>query len=381
MIKNRLAVSIFFGMNGFLFANYISRLPQIQEMLGIDKATIGMILFSTALGALIAMPFTGWLIVGNGSKRITIISGFLLCLFVSLIGIMPHTWAMAILFFLIGLAMGMLDVSMNAQAVVVEQLYQRPIMTTFHAIFSAGMMVGAGAGALFTRWGSSLWFHLSSVSILALLTVLWAIYHLVQDKSEDVEQEESVFQLPKGSLIVIGLIAFCCMLGEGAMADWSTNYMLEVVETQDSIAPLGLAVFSFSMMIARFIGDKARTIVGDRKLLIICGLIALLGLGAILSLPHLWVALPGFGLIGLGLSVIVPIAYSIAGNTPDVKPGVGIGMVTTIGYAGFLLGPPVIGFLAEWQGLRIALTFIFLLFGLMVVLGYNYRPFAKSVRV
>jgi predicted MFS family arabinose efflux permease len=277
------------------------------------------------------------------------------------------------LFFFMGLSTGTMDVAMNAQAVVVEQAARKPIMSFFHAIFSAGMMAGAGAGALFTHFEVGLRLHLFTVSVASVLLVIWAIGHLVADAPHTDAKAESPFRVPDASLVGIGLIAFCSMLGEGAMADWSTNYMLNVAKAEPGFAPVGLAVFSMAMMVARFGGDTVRARLGDRSLLISCSLIALSGLGLILVFPHPWMVLVGLLFVGLGLSVIVPIAYSTAGNVPGMSPGVGIGMVTTIGYTGFLFGPPIIGFLADWQGLRVALLFTLGLFVLMTALSVRFR--------
>jgi len=373
MRNNRLAVNIFFGVNGFLFANYISRIPWIQESYGLDNGGIGLLLLAAAVGALLAMPFTGWLIVGNGSRRITVISGLLFCAIVPFIGLMPSAWTLGALFLVMGLATGTMDVAMNAQAILVEEKHLRPIMSFFHALFSAGMMLGAGAGALFTRFEASLALHLGIVSFFGLLLVAWAAAHLVPDTRRPGSEEQGFFRLPEASLVGIGFIAFCSMLGEGAMADWSTNYMLRIAEAKPAFAPMGLAAFSLAMMIARFLGDSMRARLGDRRLLIRSSLVATGGLSLVLLLPYPTVALIGFLLVGLGLSVIIPIAYSTAGKAPGLPPGAGIGMVATIGYSGFLFGPPVIGFLADWQNLRVALVFALLLFVGMTVLSVRMR--------
>lgn len=373
MIKNRIAVNILFGVNGFLFANYTARLPDIQSVYGMDNGDIGVSLLIMAIGALIAMPFTGWLIVKNSSRRIASLAGLAFCSMIPLIGAMPNDLFLNLLFLLMGLSTGIMDVSMNAQAIAVEKIYRRPITSSFHAVFSAGMMVGAGSGALFIYLNTDLLPHLVVVSILALTLVMWAVTHLVDDRNVGQQTSHSPFSLPKASLVGVGLIAFCCMLGEGAMANWSTIYMIDIANANASFAPLGLVAFSSAMMLARIFGDQVRNQLGDRKLLIGNSILAGVGLAILLLFPHPMVVLIGFFLVGLGLSVIVPIAYSTAGNMPDLPASVGIGMVTTIGYSGLLLGPPVIGFLAEWQNIQIALSFTLLLFVLMIGLSFRFR--------
>lgn len=373
MKKSRWAVNIFFAIGGFLFANYTSRLPDIQSRYHLNDGEIGVSLLILAIGALISMPFTGYMIVRNSSRKMTIASAIIYICLIPLIGFLTQAWLLNITLFIIGLTVGMLDVSMNAQAIVVEKNFKRAIMSSFHALYSAGMMIGAGSGALFIYLKANLFLHIIIVSAFSLFLVLIFSRFLVEDEHQ-IKGSQTRIQLPKASLVGVGLIAFCCMLGEGAMANWSTNYMLNVTKAQASFAPAGLFAFSGAMMLARFFGDRFRTMFGDRLLLIINSILAGIGLLFVLAWPIPLVAIFGFFLVGLGLSVIVPIVYSTAGNTPGIAPGVGIGMVTTIGYSGLLLGPPVIGFLAEWQGLQVALLFTLVLFLIMTLLSYKMKP-------
>ncbi len=272
-----------------------------------------------------------------------------------------------------GITAGMLDVSMNAQAVMVEQQYRKPIMTSFHALFSIGMVAGAGCGALFVKLQSTLFVHLSIVIAVSLLGAAWSRYHLIHDKPQKKVSEGPAFRLPNAAMVSIGVIAFCCMLGEGAMADWSTNFMENIAGASKALAPIGLSSFALAMTIGRFFGDSMRAKLGDTRLMIYLGIISTLGLTMTLVFVHPYLAIVGLFVTGLGLSSIVPIAYSIAGNTKNLSPGVGLAMVTTVGYSGFLFGPPIIGFIADWQSLRLALWFVAILFIIMTVLGARYK--------
>jgi MFS family permease len=163
------------------------------------------------------------------------------------------------------------------------------------------------------------------------------------------------------------------MLGEGAMADWSTIYMENIAHASKALAPIGLSAFALAMTIGRFFGDSARAKLGDRKLLIVCGLISTMGIIFTILFIHPYVVIVGLFITGVGLSSVVPIAYSIAGNTKDLPPGVGLAMVTTVGYSGFLFGPPLIGLIADWQSLRIALGLVAFLFIVMTLLSARYK--------
>ncbi len=369
---SRIAVKIIFFLNGFVHANYYSRLPRIQEQYQIDNGIIGLVLLSSAVGALLAMPFTGWLIIGQGSRRITIIGCLLYCLLIPFIPWMAVTVGLMALFFILGVAAGMLDVAMNSQAVMVEKEMRKPIMTSFHALFSVGMMLGAMCGSFFTELNVGLPLHFLLICVLSLITLAVARYYLIHDKPESAP-EGPAFRLPNAAMISIGVIAFCCMLGEGAMADWSTNYMENVALADKALAPLGLSAFAMAMTLGRVFGDSGRVRFGDRYLMIGCGLIATFGLLIVIIFVHPLAVIAGLFIVGIGLSAIVPIAYSVAGHSRDLPPGVGLAMVTTVGYSGFLFGPPIIGLIASWRDLRVALGFVAILFVLMTWLSFRRR--------
>jgi MFS family permease len=367
---NRIAVKIAFFLNGFILANWQSRLPRIQERYNADEGLTSIVLFTMAVGAVLAMPFTGWFIIKHGSRRITLFSLIAYCALVPFIPVLPSFATLVILYFVMGFFTGMLDVAMNSQAVMVEQQYQKPIMTSFHALFSIGMSLGAAAGALFTHFDLDLLRHLSIVVAASLVAAFWVSRNLINDKPhQNMQNEGPLFRIPNKVLFSIGIIAFCCMMGEGAMADWTVIYMEKVARAAPTLAPAGLAAFAAAMTIGRLVGDKARASLGDIKLIMLGGIIATIGLSVSLLIPDPHVSIAGFFLVGLGLSTIVPITYSIAGNTKDLPPGVGLAMVTTVGYTGFLFGPPIIGFIADGYSLRIGLSVVVILFVIMTWLG------------
>jgi len=374
VLANRIAVKIAFFINGFIHANWVSRLPRIQELYQADDGTISLVLLASSVGAVGAMPFTGWAIIKNGSRRITFIALLAYCLCVPLIPSLPSVVGLMILFLLMGVSTGILDVAMNAQAILVEQKYQKPIMTSFHALFSIGMTLGAWCGALFANFEFDLTAHFSTIVAISLLIAFAAAKNLIHDRPDpSLNHEGPLFQLPNAALISIGIIAFCCMLGEGAMSDWTVNYMENITHSSETLAPIGLSAFAGAMTLGRIFGDRVRVTMSDKKMIVAGGLLSTIGMGIAILITHPVVAIAGFFLVGLGLSTIVPIAYSIAGNTKNLPSGVGLAMVTTVGYSGFLFGPPIIGFIAKWQDLRIALCVVGILFLVMTVLGIRYQ--------
>lgn len=375
MLRNRIAVKIAFFLNGFIYANWVSRLPRIQEQYQADNGTIGIVLLAMSLGAVAAMPFTGWMIIKNGSRTISLASLLIYCAFVPFIPFMPGIISLILLYVIIGVATGMLDVAMNAQAVMVEQQYKKPIMTSFHAFFSIGMALGAWCGAFFSDLGIDLTHHLIVVTGVSLLAVFWVSRNLIQDKPEiAVVLAGPLFRIPNKALLSVGIIAFCCMMGEGAISDWSVNYMENIALSSVALAPIALSAFATAMTLGRLFGDHFRGLWGDTKLIVLGGLVSTVGISIVLLFPVPFTSITGFFLVGLGLSTIVPITYSIAGNTKELPPGVGLAMVTTVGYSGFLFGPPIIGFIADLSNLRAGLLVVAVLFVIMTILGFARRP-------
>ena len=370
---SRLAVNIIFFLNGFVHANLFSRLPRIQDQFQVSNGKIGFVLLASSIGAFIAMPFTGWFIIRYGSRRITLFAVFFYCILVPFVPLMTSLWLLMFVFFLMGISAGMLDIAMNSQAVMVEQQMNKPIMTSFHALFSIGMMLGAASGSFFSGLDTPLATHFAIITTASLIISFFARYYLIHDKPAIKTKNAPAFRLPNRAMVGIGIIAFCCMLGEGAMADWSTNYMENVAQSGKAMAPMGLAFFALAMTIGRVFGDSARLRFGDRNVMVACGTIATLGLMITLFLVSPYLVITGFFIVGLGLSTIVPIAYSLAGNTKDLPPGVGLAMVTTVGYSGFLFGPPIIGFIADAFTLRMALFLVLILFMLLTFLGSRYK--------
>ena len=370
MRANRIAVCTFFFINGFLYGNWTSRLPSIQSFYDISNSVLGGLLFTMAIGAVIAMPFSGFLTTRYGSKTITQVGGILSCIVIPYLVFTPNLFVVSISFFALGLCVGATDVAMNGQAVFVERAYKKPIMSSFHAVFSIGMALGAGAGALFAKFEITLLSHLTLIAVLGGVSCIMAAFYLIDDTPDIDESDEgkSGFVLPTKAILPLGIVAFCCMAGEGAMADWSAIFMNKVVGQNEFFSAIAFGVFASAMTIGRIFGDYFTTKFGKYKLLIYNSFFSILGLGITLLFATTWTTLVGLFLVGLGLSTIVPIVYSSAGNMKNVEPSVGIAMATTIGYAGFFIGPPTIGFLSDAFDLRIGLGFVLMLFVAMLFL-------------
>jgi len=270
---------------------------------------------------------------------------------------------------------------MNGQAVFVERAYGKSIMSSFHAVFSIGMALGAGAGALFAKFEIALLDHLTLMAVSGGIACIVAAFYLIDDTpNHDGKKEEgSGFVLPTKAILPLGIVAFCCMSGEGAMADWSAIFMHKVVGKSEYFSAIGYGVFALAMTIGRVFGDYFTEKIGKYKLLIYNSLCAVLGLSIVLIFATTWMTLLGLFLVGIGLATIVPIVYSSAGNMKGVEPSIGIAMATTIGYAGFFVGPPTIGFLSDAFGLRLGLGFILVLFAAMLFLVLKINSEGRKV--
>lgn len=368
MRANRIAVSIFFLVNGLLYGNWTARLPAIQKYYDISNSVLGGLLFTMAVGAVISMPFAGWLTTRFGSKAVTQVGGILSCVIIPYLVFTPNLTVVSTAFFSLGLCVGATDVAMNGQAVFVERAYGKSIMSSFHAVFSIGMAIGAGSGAVFAKFDIALLHHLTIIGVAGGIVSLVAAFYLIDDTPEEKAKEGGGFALPTKAILPFGIVAFCCMAGEGAMADWSAIFLNKVVGKSEYFSAIGYGVFAMAMTIGRVFGDYFTEKLGKYKLLIYNSFFSVVGLATILLFATTWSTLIGLFLVGLGLATIVPIVYSSAGNMKGIDPSVGIAMATTIGYAGFFVGPPTIGFLSDEFGLRIGLGFILLLFVAMLLL-------------
>jgi fucose permease len=375
----RVAVSIFFFIAGFMHANWVSRIPEIQVFWQVSNSTLGTILLCSAGGAVLAMPFAGILIVRFGSRLLSIFTLAAVCLLVVFIPLVQNLWLIILLFFILGIFGGSMDIAINGQAVYVERAYNKPIMSSFHALFSVGTVLGAGSAALFAKLSTPLFIHFSICSGLCLALICWAMFHLINDEGEksaahknviasNIATEGTTFRLPTKAILPLGIIAFCGMSGEGAVADWSALYMNKILGMDVSFSALAFGAFTLAMTTGRFVGDYAIEKFGQHKTLIFNCLASIIGLSIVLLFLNPYISLLGFFITGLGVATIVPVIYSAAGNTEGVPPSVGIAMATTVGYAGFFVAPPIIGYLADAFNLRVGLLFILVLFGVMLLL-------------
>jgi MFS family permease len=354
---HRIAVSAFFFLFGFVFASWASRIPAIQNKLGLSETELGLVLFSLPVGLLVSLPISGWLVAKKGSKTVACIAAIVYsCLLVTLGMASTKVELMAALF-VFGLAGNMGNISFNTQAVNVEALYKRNIMASFHGVWSLAGFSGAALGTFMTGIAVAPTYHFVIVLAVAISIFLVASRYLVVS---DLKSKENapLFVMPNKSFLTLGLIAFCSMLCEGAMFDWSGIYFKNVVMAKPLLVGAGYTAFMCTMAISRFVADYFTFRFGFKRVVQVSGLIIMSGLLIAVVFPTFYASVLGFLLVGVGVSSIVPLVYSAAGKSKTLSPGIALASVSTISFFGFLIGPPLIGLLAGVSSLRLSFAVI-----------------------
>ena len=368
----RLAVLAIFFLSGFGFASWAVRIPAVQGRLDLGEGLLGVALLGMAAGSLVSMPLAGWLVSRLGSRPVVGATALAYSLVLPLLAVSPSLALLVPALALVGAATGSLDVSMNAQAVAVEKGHGRPIMSSFHAAFSLGGLAGAVVGGAFAARGVGVAPHLAGVAGLSLVLFAIAYGRMLPAGVDRGEGGDPAFARPTRALAGLGVISFCVLLGEGAMADWSAVYLSGPLGTGPGLAAAGFAAFSATMVAGRLLGDRLIARFGPVALVRAGAVVSAAGLGGSLAVAHPVSALVGFGCAGLGFSIIFPAALSAAGRAKSTAAGPTIAAVATTGYFGFLVGPPSIGFAAELVGLGAALFIV-------VALSAAIVPLAGSV--
>jgi MFS family permease len=352
--RSRAAVTVVFFVNGAVFSSLFARLPAIKADLGLGDGELGLALLFATFGLLATQLAAGALAVRSGSASVVRVAAPLYCVALAAPALAPDGETFALGLLLLGAANGALDVAMNVQGAAIERRYGRPLMSSFHAAFSFGALAGAGAAALVAAAGVGSRPHLVTVGGIALAAMALA-GHRLDESWPPAQRRGPLVARPSRSLVALGALAFCVLLAEGSVGDWSAVYMRESVGSSQALAAAGLAVFSLTMGIGRLIGDRLAAAVGPDRLVRSGALLASAGLGLAIASEWPGAAMVGFAAMGAGLSTAFPLVVSAAATRAGVAPAAAIAAVSTTGYAGFMAGPPLIGLLAEVSSLRVAL--------------------------
>lgn len=363
------AVAAAFALNGLLFGTWAARVPAVKEMLGLDDGQLGVLLLMIGLGAVVSFPFAGRYADMKGAQRATIwiLGGLALSLL--LIALAPSAILTGVALFLFGLCYGGSDVTMNSWGTEVEKHLGRSVISSLHAMWS----VGAGAGALLSY--AALQMNLSVAAHFTVAAIFGAVvlgpFMMIQWTSQihEARKGDPWIALPRGSLLLLGLIAFAGAICEGAVSDWSAVYLRDAIRVPQSQATLGFGVFSVAMVCTRLCADAVVTRIGPRRVTLYSAVSILVGIALIIAFDTLSTSLAGFAFMGVGIAAIMPLTFSRAAIDPKMPPGQGIAAVATLRYAAMFIGPPAIGFISDTASLRTAYALLAVLAILIAILS------------
>lgn len=370
MPRERQAVSAMFLMNGYVVGNWAPKIPEFKARLGIDPATLGLLILAFGVGSLLLMPVVGAIIARDGSQRLVRATALALAPLLLAVTLAPTLWSAALTLIVLGGFTGGMDVAMNANAVAVERGMRRAIMSSCHGFWSLGGLIGAGTGGLLIAAIGPLGHAIVVMAAcFALIAAAWG--GLLHDRPEKGAPKPPL-RLPRSLMPwLIGLVALFCMIPEGAILDWGALYIQGELGGGVAVSGFGFAAFSATMALTRFGGDPIRDRLGAVLTLRISTALAALGLVAAGLAPVPAVAVAGFAIAGLGIANMVPIVFSAAGNLPGLPPGIGLSLVTFMGYSGILVAPSAIGFIAAHTGLAPIFLGLPLLYLLVLAMSHH----------
>ena len=357
------AISLYFFFAGLIFSSWASRIPDVKDMFALNEAELGAVLFMLPLGALLALPVAGWVVHRLGSKLTSVTSILLYTVLLFLISKAHSVLNISILLFLFGVIGNFANIAMNTQGLSVQNMLKKPILSGLHAMWSLGAFLAAAITGWTMSVGYSMEMHFGMMAVAAAAVALFFSFSLIKDAPGDHPQK--VFALPNRGLLLMGIICFCVAMSEGAMADWSSLYYRQVVHELNKVSTVGYTAFALCMALGRFFGDRLLQAIGYSAVLKLNGILVLIGMGLALVINTAEAVIIGFALVGFGVSSVIPIVYMLSAKSKSMAPSAAIAAVSSIGFTGFLFGPPLIGFIAKETGLRTALSIVAFL-GLMI---------------
>lgn len=358
--QRRYITAVFFFLAGIIGATWSSRIPDVQQKLGLNNAALGLVLFALPAGLVLGLLLSGWLVARFGTQKIMviscIISAFLLCL----LGLANLRGQLMVVLFFVGFTRTVMNIAINTNAVEVQRLYEKPIISTFHGIWSVACLIAAVIGTVMILFNVIPLIHFIIIGGLCILGVFLHKNKLNSD--EHIAPESRPFLvMPDKYLWLLGLIAFCVMAGENTAFEWSINYFDQVVKAEKAFLTLGYICFIIAMSSGRLLGDRLIHRFGHANMLLVNGVVMSSGFILAALIPSTLFAAFGFFLVGLGDSIVVPIVYTLAARSSKMPANYAIASVTLIGYTGFLVAPLINGTVSQIFGMQWAFLFVGLL--------------------
>ena len=378
--RSRIATALLFLLYGTLIGTWTARIPAVKQDLDLSDGRLSIALVGLALGAVTGMQLSGRLVDRYGSRRVIIPAALVDGCFLLPVAVAPSLVTLTVALFVFGVVHGILNIAMNARAVEIERAAERPIMSSFHAVYSIGGFLGAVLGGVTASLGASPLGTFAVVAVLGAGLAGWSRQWsgTVAETRDAPADAVRTAPGPLSGVLLLGLLALCALVGEGAAADWSTVYLRESLDSTEGFAAAAFAAFFIAMTAGRLTGDRLAARFGPVRLVRGCGLLAATGLGAALLVSHPVAGVIGFGCLGAGLSCVAPQVFSAAGHRNPHRPARAIARVASIGWLGFFAGPVLIGGAAEASSLPVALALPVLLALLVAVAAGALQPAGRD---
>lgn len=364
--KEQYAARMAFFIPGFAISTWAPMIPMIKERLHIEADILGLLLLCIGISAFIVIPIGGILGKKFGCKKVMMTTGCIFAVALVALSCLPNIWSYAICLVLVGAIMGCTEVCMNINAVVVEKLSQKRMMSSMHGFWSVGCFCSAGLFSILAKIGLDVFF-IAIIHCLIILAIVFIFGRYFLDYKS--ASSESAIAIPKGIVILFGILAGVSFLGEGAVMDWGGVFLTEAKDVELSLAGIGYAVFSVAMLIMRLIGDKIVQFLGEEKAVVLGSSLAGIGFLWIIIIDNFYLMLFGFVLLGLGAANIVPVLYSLLQYQKDMPINAAVTAVTCMGYTGVILGPAILGFIAQGIGIVSVFYLLMILFIMQVVVS------------
>jgi MFS family permease len=352
LTKSRFTVSVFYFISGIIFASFTSRIPGIQQKFMLNDASLGLMLASIPAGLMISMPFAGYFTNRFKMRSLLLSAAVAYSILLLCLGYASAAWQVSVVLFLFGVSRTFFNVSVNTCSIVLQQQFKRSIVTSFHGIWSLAALLGALLSMILIGWDVSMENHFLMVSIFSVIAVF--VFNASIPETGKGQPKKKLFSAANKGLLQLGFIAAGSMFCEGMMSDWSGIYFSKVGGVTGQFYVLGYASYLTTMVLGRFLGDWFLGKYGEMTMVRASAI--LLGMGFLLAvvLPDPILIVIGFLLVGLGVSCFVPMIFLLASKNAEVPIGTAVSSVSLLGYVGFLIGPPIIGYLSETFGLQAA---------------------------
>ena len=368
-VKQRIALSTCFFLSGFCFSSWASRIPTIKTIFNFSEADLGNLLLVMPIASLIGLPISGWMVSKFSSRNPLVLSMLFFAASLFIVGYTNNIVALVIAVAVFSFCMRIINIFMNTQTITLQKKFKRKIIGSFHGIWSAGGLTGVALCTLLLKFNISIATHMLIVTLFTFTAASVAYFYLLKN-DRSTSGNKIKFGKPDPFIFYLGILIFFASVCEGGMFDWSSVYFKDVVG--EEIFTLGYFTFMVFMAISRFSSDRVIEKIGMQKSYYLSAILIMLGIATVILLPYFWPALVGFSLIGLGTAAVIPMIFISAGDSTKYSAGMAISIISTYGILGRLLGPPIIGYLAELFSLKLAFL-LFLGCGIMLI------PFSRSL--